>query len=162
MKGGETQKLIQRNLNGSSNNYAELYAIYAVLSWAVRHNTGSCELHIFTDSQVAITALTATCTSPGLSEIILDIRRQKERLASTTVVLHWIPSHLDAGGMLIQGNELADRLAKESRDSEPKELLHPCGVHSHITRLSAGLVSRIERRFGYGPPNGDAACSPIP
>ena len=65
---------------------------------------------------MAITALTATCTSAGLSEIILDIRRQRERLASSSVILHWIPSHLDAGGTLIQGNEIADRLAKESRD----------------------------------------------
>ena len=78
------------------------------------------------------------------------------------MVLHWIPSHLDAGGRQIQGNEIADGLAKEIRDSEPKELLHPSGVLSAITRLSASLVSRIERRFGYGPLNGDAACSPIP
>ena len=77
LRGGQTQKVIQRNLNGSSNNYAELYAIYAVLGWAVRHCTESCELHIFTDSQIAIAALTSSCSSPGLSEIILSIRRQR-------------------------------------------------------------------------------------
>ena len=75
--------------------------------WAEKEG-GEGHLHIGTDSRSAIEALKAYTTT---SRLVYDCYRTLNRLAeSRPLNIFWLPGHTG-----IQGNEIADRLARQAR-----------------------------------------------
>ena len=54
------------NLNGRSNNFAELYAIKLSIEWILDNDNTTNDIHIFTDSMIAQNSLVSSCTDPIL------------------------------------------------------------------------------------------------
>ena len=99
---------IRRKLHPSASIFtAELYAIKtALISLKISRNV-SCV--VYTDSRSAVQAIKGQSTSKivlDIEEVLLILRRR-----GVSVVFCWVPSHVG-----IEGNELADKAAKEAID----------------------------------------------
>lgn len=92
---------------------AELVAILLVLELAVTKKIWefSSSLQIFSDSQSAVGILTLNWASENFTSLISKISSLYKQLQSVgfLVSIHWTPGHAT-----IQGNEIADRLAKDA------------------------------------------------
>ncbi len=91
-----------------TSNHGELLAVEFCIDWLKTHN--SREVHILSDCQSTISSVTSSDLHRSHQDVIDDIRREVQDLESqsTTVKLHWIAGHVD-----LNGNELADKAAKE-------------------------------------------------
>ena len=90
----------------------------------------------------------------------MKIRRCSEGLEASTIFIYWIPSHLDCGGQLIQGNEAADAIAKKARDSESKEIsVGDLCTYDQISDMSANFVWEVEKLFKNGTSSDDVGLS---
>lgn len=87
---------------------AELTAIKEALQWIAENDSENRHFVIFSDSLSVVTSLKRSVSKsrPTLLDETIGVYNS---IALSTVEVVWIPSHLD-----IEGNEIADRLAKES------------------------------------------------
>ncbi|MEW8547348.1 MAG: ribonuclease H family protein, partial [Candidatus Thiodiazotropha sp.] len=90
---------------------AELVAILAVLEHLCNSSNNSKCLRLFSDSQTAIGIITLNWTSKNYCDVIRKIKNLIHQLEADgwEITLYWTPGHTD-----IQGNEMADKLAKEA------------------------------------------------
>ena len=105
----------KRLSDNSSILQAELYAIKMALHHAVDFGGIPC---INIDSRAAIAVLCSQ-SPEGNQELIVEIKTLAER-ADAKPTLHWIPSHCG-----IEGNEIADNLAKEALTKPRPEVVLP-------------------------------------
>ena len=105
----------KRLSDGSSILQAELYAIKMALQHAVEFGGIPC---INVDSRCAIAVL---CKQSPLEnqQLVFDIKALAER-ADGKPTLHWVPSHCG-----IEGNEIADNLAKTALDKPRADIILP-------------------------------------
>ncbi|MEW8548508.1 MAG: reverse transcriptase domain-containing protein, partial [Candidatus Thiodiazotropha sp.] len=92
---------------------AELVAVLLVLESVTSKRIwelSSC-LQIFSDSQSAVGILTLNWASENYTDIIFKIKSFLQQLKTKgfDVIIHWTPGHAT-----IEGNEIADRLAKDA------------------------------------------------
>ena len=111
-EGGHSTKRLS---DGCSILQAELYAIKMALHHAVEFGGIPC---INVDSRCAIAALCQQSPQEN-QELILDIKSLAER-ADGKPTLHWVPSHCG-----IDGNEIADHLAKQALDKQRADTTLP-------------------------------------
>lgn len=72
------------------------------------------EVHIFSDSQAALKAMSALRMSSGQQILALLLREVEElRKEGVEVCYHWIPSHKG-----VRGNERADEAAKKAAEGQ--------------------------------------------
>ena len=92
---------------------AELVAIVMVLEYCITHlkDTVYNHLHILSDSQTAVGILTLNWKSTNYRDVITEIKEYMLILSTLgiTTTIQWTPGHAS-----IEGNEIADRLAKEA------------------------------------------------
>ncbi len=110
----EQPLILNKPLSSRSTSYhGEFFALKLAvefcIDWRKTHN--SREVHILSDCQSAISSVTSSNLHRSHQDVIDDIRRGVQNLESqsTTVKLHWIAGHVDSNG-----NELADKAAKEA------------------------------------------------
>ena len=125
---------------------AELVAIQAVMQHINQHIdkvlTNSKHIHIYSDSQTTVGILTMNWKSDNYHQIIQDIKdlilsAEKKDLS---IIINWTPGHTD-----VEGNEVADRLAKEAAQ-EAKELSEESNI---ITNAEVNKNAKISSRFKW-------------
>ena len=98
----------------------ELFAILSVLEHLLGndHQVHQKEIRIFSDSQTAVGILTLNWASNHYQDVIKKIKEGVSILQSRgwRIDIVWTPGHSD-----VEGNDVADRLAKEAA-MEAKEL----------------------------------------
>ena len=91
----------------------ELVAILSVLEHLLGndHQVHQKEIRIFSDSQTAVEILTLNWTSNHYQDVIKKIKEGMSILESRglRICIVWTPGHSD-----VEGNDVADRLAKEA------------------------------------------------
>jgi ribonuclease HI len=111
---------------------AEIFAILECVDVCLRRKYKHANICIFSDSQAALKALCACkCSSKIVWECILSLRRLCQ---TNTVNLYWVPGHCG-----IEGNEMADNLAKLGSNSqfvgpEPFCGISNCSIKMEIRR----------------------------
>lgn len=109
---------VSRKLAGrQSNNRAELTAALVAINQAAAHNAS--ELTVFTDSQFMINSMTQwiskwksngwKLSSGGEVQNMSDFKKLDEACSRVKVIWKYVPGHKG-----IQGNEMADRLARDA------------------------------------------------
>ena len=156
-------------LGTSTNNVAELegllMALTHAISWCRGHKRPSSSkppppVHIFCDNRYALGVADGKWNAKAHRPLVTQIQSTLASLRLlTTVLLLWVPGHAD-----VEGNEVADRLAKDAALSThpgltpaPPLPLHPpllapptCGT-SHITP-DFNVVTFVCRQVGINTP----------
>ncbi len=106
--------ILNKPLSSRSTSYhGGLFALKLAVEFCIdwRKTYNYMEVHILSDCQSAISSVTSSDLHRSYLDVIDDIRRGEQNLKSqsTTVILHWIAGHVDSNG-----NELADKTAKEA------------------------------------------------
>ena len=101
---GEVTKLTFSGGRRCTNYKAELIAIKEAISHILERRKQCHKVVIFSDSLSALQALESDYTE-DTADILILIHRLRE---NATLVLQWVPAHVG-----LQGNEIADKLAKE-------------------------------------------------
>lgn len=144
-----------KRLENCENNAAELYAIYDALTWT-HQNIASRErkeIHIFTDSRYSIDAVAEHSQIKNHHQLVEHIHQEVTSMGST-LVLHWIPSHIELttayGKRQIDGNAIADSLASTAARSKRTSLdyKHEYIELTHtLTTMASDLVYNIDKNL---------------
>ena len=120
---------------------AELVAILAVLEHLCNSSYHSKCLRLFSDSQTAIGIITLNWISKNYCDVIRNIKNLIRQLEADgwEITLFWTPGHTD-----IQGNEVADKLAKEAA-AEAKELDNSTSVITNQDIKKAARDSILDK-----------------
>jgi len=132
----------------------ELTAIKISLEWIIKNKTAEClqgnrNITIFTDSLSSVQSLEAK-SSKSRPDLINEIFLLKQRIQNSITVV-WIPSHVD-----IQGNEAADRLAKDALKNESIDLNVNLGfnevyedINQHVLQVWQDKWSKAQKGAHY-------------
>ncbi len=148
-----TEAKLKFTLQNCENNFAELFAIYKSIKYIQSniHKKLNRNIHIFTDSRYSIEALTMATRPKNNHLLINQIINEVSTKNAPTLVLHWIPSHVSytENGIRysIEGNEIADQLAKQAAYSRSGVLdvyREYVDIPRRLLYASADLVSAID------------------
>ena len=78
------------NLNGKSNNYAEMYAVYMALEYIFQQKDKPKAVHIFTDSMLIQDILVENIRPGLLHELTSRLRKLASKI-DAEIKIHWIP-----------------------------------------------------------------------
>ena len=121
--------------NGSTIFQAELFAIAALSEFILANPTIiTPAIHICTDSQAALQALTATIIRSRT--VLMTLNYLHNLSLHTSITLHWVPAHSG-----IPGNEIADTLANIGSDTPP------IGPHPFLPYSDPTITDIIHRTF---------------
>ena len=112
MKGLNSDPIqLKRPVSPSCNNYVgELNGIHLGLDWLDSQKIKHKEIHLFVDCQPAIRTIFSTTMPDANIALVVECRQMVKSLdENNKLSVHWIPGHKG-----IQGNEIADKLAKEA------------------------------------------------
>ncbi|MES9970162.1 MAG: ribonuclease H family protein [Candidatus Thiodiazotropha sp.] len=127
---------------------AELVAVLLVLESVTSKRIwelSSC-LQIFSDSQSAVGILTLNWASENYTDIIFKIKSFLQQLKTKgfDVIIHWTPGHAT-----IEGNEIADRLAKDAAQQASNMPLETSIVTLQDIKSSSkkSIISKWQQRW---------------
>jgi len=81
---------LRQNVNGKSNNYAEMYAVYMTLEYILQQQNASNAIHIFTDSMLVQDILVENIRPGLLHELTSRLRKLASKI-DAEIKIHWIP-----------------------------------------------------------------------
>ena len=111
------------------------------------HQIDQEEIHIFCDSQTAVGILTLNWTSNHYQDVIKRIKEAMSTLKPRgwKIEIVWTPGHSE-----VEGNEVADRLAKEAA-VEAKDLEEETSVVTvHKRHARASIRRKWQQRWDFG------------
>ena len=130
------------HLGLADNNYAELHAVLKATDYLLKVE-GAKPIFLFVDNRHAIRLATGVSSSKWGVEETEAIRANLELLAtSRRVALYWVPGH--AG---VEGNERADRLAKQGARRPTSPAIFPNTPDPAMSVPPAPEVASVEPRF---------------
>ena len=126
---------------------AELTAIQTALQYLQTTDLQQKQILILTDSQTAIQLITTnnstyTSTETNIINIITDLQQQQQ----LDITLVWIPSHVG-----IQGNETADRLAKEAATRTTPDITTPPTRQDINSIIDRTIEAEWQQQYNTSP-----------
>ena len=102
---------LKRPVGPHSNNYVgEIHGLHLALQFLLDDKTTGKEIHVFVDCQPALNAIFSEDLPKKNMALVAETRQILHSLTRTNrVITHWTPGHKK-----IEGNENADKLAKEA------------------------------------------------
>ena len=124
---------------------AETIAIRETLKF-INTKSGPEKYVIFSDSLGAITSIKSgnSTIRPNLLNEILTLNTKLDQ-ANKKVTFTWLPSHIN-----IEGNEIADTLAKENRSNTTPDIIVPLELKEAYTRVDNYINEKWQARWDNG------------
>ena len=103
-------------------------------------------IHILTDCQPAIKTAFGNQLPKNKIDIVFDIKNSLGKIQerNNKIIVHWVPEHKE-----IEGNELADKQAKEaaSEMGKPDIPVEPIFDKKAVTEIKKQMVTKWNRKY---------------